>query len=502
MKKLLIILLLISSLISRGATYYIKTGGNDGLAGTSDATAWATLSKVNGITFQPGDSILFKRGNTFRGSIYQTENGNSSNWIVYGAYGTGTKPKILGSKDISLNADWTNHYGNVWKTSAQLGTIQNDISNLIFNNEAFAGYKKKSIDSLNAQGKFWYNTLDKLLYIYSTSNPGTFYTHIEAAGHHDLRQGLLSWRNSSYIKIENLDARYSSAAGIETDGCNHITIDRCGLSWIGGEWLFGTGSDLRRLGNGYSFILNNDYIIVSNSTAHECYDAGISPQSWVDNTVQTNMSFYDNIITNCYYSYETWCATTYTLTNIHYYNNTSISPGDCWSNTVRQRPDYLNSCHVMIWALTGTATNVTILNNIFSGSCNVAMRLDDNVNKLTVDYNLFNTTRVGYTNESTYYTTLAAWQAAMSQDAHSISADPAFISTSDFRLQSGSPAIDAGTNTGLSIDFDGNARPDNGVYDIGAFEFQSPVAPSASGFGRVGTKFGKYGSKFVKISEL
>ncbi len=42
----------------------------------------------------------------------------------------------------------------------------------------------------------------------------------------------------------------------------------------------------------------------------------------------------------------------------------------------------------------------------------------------------------------------------------------------DFHLQSGSPCIDVGISAGApSVDFDGNARPQGGGYDTGAFEY-------------------------------
>ncbi|MCA9437679.1 MAG: hypothetical protein KC978_17980, partial [Candidatus Omnitrophica bacterium] len=40
----------------------------------------------------------------------------------------------------------------------------------------------------------------------------------------------------------------------------------------------------------------------------------------------------------------------------------------------------------------------------------------------------------------------------------------------DYRLMRGSPCIEAGTDTGLTEDFDGNPRP-VGDYDMGAFEY-------------------------------
>ncbi len=54
-----------------------------------------------------------------------------------------------------------------------------------------------------------------------------------------------------------------------------------------------------------------------------------------------------------------------------------------------------------------------------------------------------------------------------------INADPKFANAAawNFRLISGSPAIDAGNNTGIGTDFDGVARPQGAAFDVGALEF-------------------------------
>ena len=44
-------------------TYYIDaTKGNDNNNGQSSSTAWKTIAKVNASSFNPGDQILFKKG--------------------------------------------------------------------------------------------------------------------------------------------------------------------------------------------------------------------------------------------------------------------------------------------------------------------------------------------------------------------------------------------------------------------------------------------------------
>jgi hypothetical protein len=108
MKRLLTIPLLICSLNAAATNYYVKTGGSDVAAGTSDGTAWATIDKVNtewaAGTFVAGDSILFNRGNSFAGAITVTESGTVGSPIIVGAYGTGADPIITGLQTIS---SWT-----------------------------------------------------------------------------------------------------------------------------------------------------------------------------------------------------------------------------------------------------------------------------------------------------------------------------------------------------------------------------------------------------------
>lgn len=80
------------------ATYYVDaTGGNDSSAGTATNTAWKTLDKVNGTTFQPGDRILFKKGSSFSGRLWPKGSGTSGSPIVIDTYGTGNAPLINGN---------------------------------------------------------------------------------------------------------------------------------------------------------------------------------------------------------------------------------------------------------------------------------------------------------------------------------------------------------------------------------------------------------------------
>ncbi|MHA0856880.1 carbohydrate binding domain-containing protein [Paenibacillus sp. CMAA1364] len=84
------------------ATYYVdQAGGNDSNSGTQTTTAWKTLDKVNSITFQPGDQILFKRGQAWTGRLWPKGSGTQNAPIIINTYGTGNLPFINGNGNES-----------------------------------------------------------------------------------------------------------------------------------------------------------------------------------------------------------------------------------------------------------------------------------------------------------------------------------------------------------------------------------------------------------------
>ncbi len=100
----------------------------------------------------------------------------------------------------------------------------------------------------------------------------------------------------------------------------------------------------------------------------------------------------------------------------------------------------------------------------------------------------------------------SGWCTNPAGDGHNISADPKFVSSgSNFHLESGSPAIDAGYNAApgmLTDDLDGNARIQNGsgasyaMADMGAYEYSGTPNLRASTQSNLSlsTSFTPYGS--------
>jgi parallel beta-helix repeat protein len=118
----LIVVSFLFSFICNAAKYYVSsTDGNDANSGTSTATPWKSLAKVNSFSLQPGDEILFRRGDQWIGTITVNSSGNAGSHIVYGAYGEGDKPKIYGSEVIT---GWQLHAGNIYKATFNTTTTQ------------------------------------------------------------------------------------------------------------------------------------------------------------------------------------------------------------------------------------------------------------------------------------------------------------------------------------------------------------------------------------------
>ena len=104
------------------ATYYVDaTGGNDAWPGT-EAQPWQTIGKVNGEVFVAGDYVLFKRGETWTGTVLLvTWSGAAGNPITFGAYGTGAKPIIDGNDAVNCVIVNTQSYLNFENIDASQG---------------------------------------------------------------------------------------------------------------------------------------------------------------------------------------------------------------------------------------------------------------------------------------------------------------------------------------------------------------------------------------------
>jgi hypothetical protein len=115
-------------------TYYVDAlSGQNSNPGTLESP-WQTVDKVNSAALSAGDTVLFHRGQDFRGSLCTQSGSEAGGRITYGAYGEGEKPRLLGSIEKNNPSDWTETTPDslIWttKTASQCATIT---GNLILN---------------------------------------------------------------------------------------------------------------------------------------------------------------------------------------------------------------------------------------------------------------------------------------------------------------------------------------------------------------------------------
>lgn len=115
----LLIMLLLSPVLSYSSNYYLSNNGSDKNSGITPAAPWKTIEKLNSHfgAIQPGDSIFFRRGDHFYGSIIISRSGAPGKPIVITAYDKGTPPVITG---LTTLAGFTKKENGIWQAPAPL----------------------------------------------------------------------------------------------------------------------------------------------------------------------------------------------------------------------------------------------------------------------------------------------------------------------------------------------------------------------------------------------
>jgi len=96
MRKWIVILmgLLTMGAYAQSAYYVDDVSGSDAHTGKSPGQAWKTFAPVNSTLFQPGDSVLFRRGGTWKGNLTPKGSGTPGKPIVISCYGKGPLPVL------------------------------------------------------------------------------------------------------------------------------------------------------------------------------------------------------------------------------------------------------------------------------------------------------------------------------------------------------------------------------------------------------------------------
>jgi len=151
---------------------------------------------------------------------------------------------------------------------------------------------------------------------------------------------------------------------------------------------------------------------------------------------------------------------------IDYANDSGAIDLSIVSNTIAG-----GQCGILVGQVDGTEVTAAIANNAITGNSVAGIQITEmnpQLVSLSEDHDLF------FGNAADFV--------GGAPGAHSVLADPLFAGGSDFHLQPGSPAIDAGDDASvppdLTTDLDDSPRVQGHHVDIGAFE--TVAEPSAT----------------------
>ncbi len=314
-----------------------------------------------------GDAVLFERGGLWR--IAWHEGLNFPEGITVGAYGVGDKPKFYGSVDnYADNSKWEKVGENLYKHNLHGGNA----GIMVFDGVAALGVKKWNLEDVKSNYDFFYEGGTEDLYFYYEGNIGEDFKSIEIGQ----RENIITVK--SHCTVDNLCIKYSGSHGIVGDAASKgVTVTNCEVGMLGGSMQFGT----TRFGNGIELQLGAENALIKNNYVYQCYDAGITFQSWTSAGLESlyhDIDISENLIENCCYGIE-YFTTNKDLSGLYSeYKNISFNAniirfsGYEWSEL--QRPDPWMRSHLRggNWAYMDYCENFRISDNIFD-VCDASM---------------------------------------------------------------------------------------------------------------------------------
>lgn len=378
MKKLIIILLLFTSVLQAQTTYRVSSG-----------LALNTMIEVNALNLVAGDSVLFNRSESWvvaqsdgTDCLIITESGNASDSIYFGAYGTGDDPIITGRQSVSgwnTSGNWTNVSGNIWSYTGSL------MSNLYqYNNrgrlwlDGTEAVKYPSNDTYTPNVTYPWTHNGTTLYVYATENPATFYSNIESVGVYP----AVAIISGDYIKIEGIDFR-GGGNMIQYNGSDHLTINDCKIGRDCGQsglmpYFGGTAADYVTISNTIfdTYDHNMDTYEMNNTEDGIIITDGCNDWEFSNNTcigwghTSVNIGPVSTAATNIKIHHNTFSCPDSDYGRAFTYNiGSAIGVGNCTGNEIHSNYLYDHATKSQI-----SGDGLKFYNNIIDGVRGVAYR--------------------------------------------------------------------------------------------------------------------------------
>ena len=370
-----------TNIIPTGNIYYVSNHGDDSSDGKSPATSWKTLEKVSTAELLPGDTVFFKRGDIFRGTIYVKEG------VTYSAYGKGHKPMVFTSPFNGAKfGSWEEtDVPDIYRYSEK---FYDDVGCIIFD-IGYAHAIKAAVDFKNhinvTTGRKFesYRDLDEDLSFYhdlgganlqAQEGTGTLYLKSTMGAPHErffdiefgVRKNLFNVGKAKNVRVNNLCIKYCGCHGVSAESASGLTVDFCEIGWIGGSVHSYVDGKPSRFGNAAAIFGECADFTVESCYIHDVYDAGISccfPEQDDCGKVMKDISCHGNLIENCSYSVAYSTNTPdQEISHMRIYDNIMRFAGYSFG---RQRPEKGTDAHIKSFECENTTKNLEIFGNIF-----------------------------------------------------------------------------------------------------------------------------------------
>ncbi|GEM_PF-2406633 len=433
------IALLILSMISPaafGRTYYVAKTGNDANPGSA-SQPWRTIQKAAN-TLVAGDTVFIRAG-TYAEQVLPANSGTAGNPIVYMSY-PGDVVTIDGNS-VSLQ-EWEGLFEIDSKSYITVSGLR--VVNVGPNGNN-TGIQVENSNHIIIKNNYTNNTASSGIIVWSSTNilvDNNEVVHACSKGATSINECISVGETSNFEISNNYVHDGNSYRGegiVLKDGSSNGTVHGNTVHTVPFVGIYIDAwdkytHDFKIYNNVVHDVFQGDGISIGSE------QGGLLKNIYVYNNVSYHNEFVGISIHKC-------CISSHTLNTIHVINNTVYNNGwKDWGGGIT-----LDNKQ---------AQNVLFRNNISSDNLSFQIALEEfTQNAVTVDYNLIDGFR-GYQGEV--------------YGDHYVTGNPKFVNAggADFHLQNGSPAIDSGTGTSApNDDFDGVSRPQNGAWDIGAFEY-------------------------------
>lgn len=457
-----------------GADYYVDyDSGSDSNDGLSTATAWKTTSKVHGFAFSPGDSILFKRGETWVDSTFTiTESGTEEAPITIGAYGTGDRP-------LFDNSGIGSGYTTIVPNSADNVTIQ-DISFILPLEGTSSAIISLYSDNLTIQRV---DITRGASVIQIRGGTGLYISDCEITSPSNAGIAILGTETDKVRNtlVENCTLVGSGQDGISIHGGGEGSLDSAGANHIiRGCVGHDNGENSYDFDSGTNVLLEDceAYSDGQVSVMVGARSSGVTISKCKIHDTRFGMSLAGaSTVSQClFYGTNSAASVAISSANVNILNNTFDTGG-----------------YYAVDFSVEAGTTITIKNNLIFDTPafrNLHLTLSFDEPSWDFDYNLYykstGENRIFYNGPNTTLYTFANYRSTFGQGANSIFEEPSFVGDT-FVPTADSPVVDAGVDIGLTADFIGTAIPQGLAPDIGAYEYivEVPEEESESPLGLV-----------------